>query len=254
MRIAIAGATGTVGRHVAEVAERGGHEVVRMSRSSGVDILTGTGLAEALEGADVVIDVANVATASTSAAVDFFGKSSATLLAAEQAAGVSRHVALSIVGIDGMQTGYYAGKLEQERVVANGAIAWTILRATQFHDFAAQMLARTSFGPIALMPVGRLQPVAAAEVAASLVQLAEGGRNGRVPDLAGPREESLVKMARDYLAATGTRRAVIPLRAPGEMFRALRDGSRLPTPHATLGVQTYAQWLKQLPARPVKTR
>ncbi|MEO7122374.1 MAG: SDR family oxidoreductase [Lacisediminihabitans sp.] len=247
MRIAIAGATGAVGRHVVKAAERGGHEVVRMSRSAGIDIVSGTGLAEALQGADVVIDVASVAAASTSAAVDFFGKSSATLLAAEKAARVSHHITLSIVGIDGFRSGYYAGKVEQERVVMHGPIAWTILRATQFHEFASQLLTQTSFGPIALMPVGRLQPVAAAEVASALVGLAESKQDGRVADLAGPREESLVDMARSYLAATGVRRAVIPLRAPGEMMKGLRDGSRLARPGSTLGTQTYAQWLEQLP-------
>src|SRR6185312_6881175 len=187
-------------------ADRAGHEVVRMSRSTGVDIVTGAGLAEALRGADVVIDAASVAAASTEASVTFFGTSSATLLAAEKAAGVSHHIALSIVGIDGFRSGYYAGKLEQERVVMNGPVAWTILRATQFHEFAAQLLGRASFGSFALMPVGRLQPVAASEVAASLVHLAEANQLGRAADLAGPREESLVEMARGYLAATGTRR------------------------------------------------
>ncbi|MEO6943736.1 MAG: SDR family oxidoreductase [Lacisediminihabitans sp.] len=247
MKIAIAGATGTVGHHVAEAAERGGHEVVRMSRSAGINVVTGAGLAEALQGVEVVIDVASVAAASTSAAVEFFGTSSATLLAAEKAAGVSQHVVLSIVGIDGFRSGYYAGKVEQERVVMNGPVAWTILRATQFHEFASQLLAQTSFGRIAMMPVGRLQPVAATEVASALVHLSESKQNGRAADLAGPREESLVAMARGYLAATGTRRAVIPLRAPGAMLRALRDGSRLPAPGATLGTQTYAQWLQELP-------
>lgn len=247
MRIAVAGATGTVGHHVVEAAERAGHEVVRMSRSTGVDIVTGAGLAEALRGADVVIDAASVAAASTEASVTFFGTSSATLLAAEKAAGVPHHIALSIVGIDGFRSGYYAGKLEQERVVMNGPVAWTILRATQFHEFAAQLLGRASFGSFALMPVGRLQPVAASEVAASLVHLAEANQLGRTADLAGPREESLVEMARGYLAATGTRRRVIPLRAPGEMMRGLRDGSRLPRDGSTLGTQTYAQWLEALP-------
>jgi uncharacterized protein YbjT (DUF2867 family) len=246
VRIAIAGATGTVGRHVVEAAERGGHEVVRMSRSAGVDIVTGIGLAEALLGVDAVIDVASVASGSTSAAVEYFNRSSSTLLAAEKAAGVSHHIALSIVGIDGFRSGYYAGKLEQERVVMNGPVAWTILRATQFHEFAAQLLRQTNFGPIALMPVGRLQPIAAAEVASALARLAETVQYGRAADLAGPREESLVTMARGYLAATGVRRAVIPLRAPGEMLKGLRDGSRLPAAGSTLGTQTYAQWLTEL--------
>lgn len=249
MKLAIAGATGTVGRHVTAAAERGGHEVVRMSRSAGIDIVTGVGLSTALRGVDAVIDVASVASASTSTAVKFFSSSSTTLLASEKSAGVSHHIALSIAGIDGFRGGYYAGKLAQEDVVMSGPVAWTILRATQFHEFASQLLSQASFGPIALMPVGRLQPIAAAEVATALVQVAENTQLGRTADLAGPREESLVEMARGYLAATGVRRAVIPLRAPGELLKALRDGSRLPAAGATLGTQTYAQWLTELPQR-----
>ena len=132
----------------------------------------------------------------------------------------------------------------------NGPVAWTILRATQFHEFAAQLLTQSSFGPLALMPIARLQPVAAAEVAASLLHLAESKLDGRAPDLAGPREESLVEMARGYLAATGVRRAVLPLWVPGEMFRGMRDGSRLPGRDATLGTQTYSEWLRELPTAP----
>jgi uncharacterized protein YbjT (DUF2867 family) len=249
MRIAIAGATGTLGKHVARITQERGHQVVPMSRTAGVDIVTGRGVPEALRGADAVIDVASVASAATDACVAFFRDSSTTLLAAEKAASVPHHVALSIVGIDGISSGYYAGKNAQERVVTTSDAPWTILRATQFHEFAPQMLTQTTFGPVAAVPVGRLQPVAAAEVASALVELAEGRPRGRVTDLAGPRQESLVDMARRYLRATGRRTPVIPLRMPGQMFRAMRDGSVLPGPGATLGSQTFDEWLKQLPSQ-----
>jgi uncharacterized protein YbjT (DUF2867 family) len=245
MKIAIAGATGTVGRHAARVAEQRGHEVVGLSRSLGTDLVSGNGLEEILHGVDAVIDVGNVQTTSTAASVDFFRTTSTNLLAAEKVAGVRHHVALSIVGIDPIDSGYYAGKLEQERVVSAGEVRWTILRATQFHEFVEQTLGRTTFGPFVLMPVGALQPVAAAEVATSLVTLAEGEPRGRAADLGGPRVESLVDMARRYVRAAGIRKPIIPLRAPGALFSAMHRGGLLAGVGATLGSQTFDEWLEE---------
>ncbi|MCU1583786.1 MAG: NAD-dependent epimerase/dehydratase [Microbacteriaceae bacterium] len=245
MRIAIAGATGTVGRHVARVAEQRGHEVVGLSRSLGIDLVSGNGLEEILRAVDVVIDVLGIQSTSTARSVDFFRTTSANLLAAEKVAGVRHHIALSIVGIDPIDSGYYAGKLEQERVVSAGDLPWTILRATQFHEFAELMLRRTSIGPVVLMPVATLRPIAAAEVASALVHLAEGEPRGRVADLGGPRVESLVDMVRRYVRASGTRKPVIPLRAPGALFSAMRRGALLPGAGATLGSQTFDEWLEE---------
>jgi uncharacterized protein YbjT (DUF2867 family) len=243
MRIAIAGFTGTVGRHVARVAEQSGHEVVGLSRSAGIDLVTGEGLVERLSGVDAVIDVVGVQTTSTKASVDFFRTTSTNLLAAGKAAGVHHHVALSIVGIEPIDSGYYAGKLEQERLVSAGDVPWTILRATQFHEFVELMLRRASFGPLVLIPVATLRPVAAAEVASALVRLAEGEARGRVADLGGPRVESLVEMVRRYVRAAGIRKPVIPLRVPGAMFSAMRRGALLPGAGAALGSQTFDEWL-----------
>jgi uncharacterized protein YbjT (DUF2867 family) len=166
------------------------------------------------------------------------------------AAGVRHHIALSIVGIDPIDSGYYAGKLEHERVVSAGDVPWTILRATQFHEFAEQILRRTSIGPVIVIPVATLQPVAAAEVATALVHLAEGEARGRVAELGGPRVESLVDMVRRYVRAAGFDKPVIPLRAPGAMFSAMRRGALLPGAGAilgspTLGSQTFAAWLAE---------
>ena len=151
MRIAVAGGTGVVGRHAVEAARAAGHEVVVLSRSSGADVLTGAGLDERMQGADAVIDVTNTTTLSAAKAVKFFETATRNLLAAESRAGVTHHVALSIVGIDGIDASYYAGKLAQERAVAAGSVPFTIARAGQFHEFAGQLLSRMS-GPVAVLP------------------------------------------------------------------------------------------------------
>ncbi|NKF30926.1 NAD-dependent epimerase/dehydratase family protein, partial [Pseudomonas sp. BGM005] len=128
MRIAVAGGTGVVGRHTVAAAQAAGHDVVVLSRSAGVDVITGVGLDTALQGVGAVIDVTNTTTLSATKAVAFFERATRTLLAAEESAGVEHHVALSIVGIDGIDASYYAGKLAQERAVAAGSVPFTIAR------------------------------------------------------------------------------------------------------------------------------
>jgi uncharacterized protein YbjT (DUF2867 family) len=158
-------------------------------------------------------------------------------------AGTSHHVALSIVGIDRAPEGYYAGKVAQEKLVESGPVPWTILRATQFHEFAEQIYARAKIGPFHVAPRMRTQPIAAREVAEHLVTLAEAGPAGRVAELAGPREESLVEMVRGFARAQGSRAWIPRIPLPGPGGRAQRDGSLLPGPGAVLGSQTFAQWL-----------
>lgn len=241
MRMAVAGGTGVVGRHVVELARDRGHEVTVLARSRGVDLTTGAGLD--LAGVDTVIDVSSVQTLSAVEATRFFTAVTRTLLAAGQAAGVGHHLVLSIVGTDAAPYGYYAGKLAQEHLVAGSPVPWTILRATQFHEFAAQLLTRMRRGPVALVPVMRSQPVAAREVAARLVDLAESGPAGRVADLAGPRAEHMVDLVRRWARATGTRARVLALPLPGGLGRAMRDGTLLPGEGALLGIQTFDDWL-----------
>ena len=243
MKIAVAGGTGTVGTHVVSVARAQGHEVVVLSRSAGVDLVTGAGLDAALTGVSAVVDVASLQTQSAEASTRFFSAVTTNLLAAEGRAGVSHHVALSIVGIDGSRYGYYQGKLAQERLLRESGAPFTVLRATQFHEFAQQMVAQLSFGPFTAVPSMRTQPVAAREVATRLVALAAGAPEGRVTDLAGPREENLARMVRAYLRATGRHGLVMPLRLPGAAFVSMRDGSLLPGADADLGTQTYDEWV-----------
>jgi uncharacterized protein YbjT (DUF2867 family) len=243
MRIAVAGGTGRVGRHVVAVARERGHDVVVLARSTGVDLVEGTGVADALAGVDAVIDVATTTIMSAAKASEFFEATSRMLLTAEKAAGVGHHLVLSIVGIDGVDAGYYAGKLAHERAVMAGDIPWTILRATQFHEFAGQVLERGTFGPFRLAMRMRTQPIAAREVAERLVDLAEAEPSGRARDLAGPREESLVEMIRAYARAQGIRGPIPAFSLPGAWGRALRSGKALPGPDAMLGRQTFEEWL-----------
>lgn len=243
MKIAVAGGTGTVGRHVVDVVRERGHEAVVLSRSHGVDLVSGSGAAEALQGVAAVVDVTSTRTMSAKASTEFFTTVTRRLLASEQAAGVGHHLALSIVGVDRAPHGYYAGKVAQERLVEGGAVPWTILRATQFHEFASQIYGQIRLGPVVAVPRMKSEPVAAREVATRLVELATGAPAGRVPDLGGPRVESMAVMVRAYAHHTGKKSPIVEIPLPGGMGRAMRDGSlvtRAPADHGTL---TYAQWL-----------
>ncbi|GAA1778886.1 SDR family oxidoreductase [Agromyces lapidis] len=247
MRIAVAGGTGTVGRHVVDVAREHGHVVVILARSAGVDLISGDGLAEALAGVDAVVDTANIASIDREAAERFFTTSSRNLLAAEARAGVRHHVLLSIVGIDAAPYGYYEAKLAQERVVEQGAVPWTILRATQFHEFAGQMAGRLRVAGVQLAPRMRTQPVAAREVGERLVELAEHPATGRARELAGPREEQLAEMVRRLVRAEGRRGPVLPIALPFKGMSEMRHGAVLPGPEAMLGRQSFDEWLASVP-------
>ncbi len=247
MRIAVAGGTGLMGSHVVEVARRRGHDAVALSRHGGVDLMTGAGLRAALAGAETVIAVSNVDSMKTDVAVSFFAGATRNLLATERRSGVTHHVALTIVGADAAPEGYYAGKLTQERLIETGDVPWTILRSTQFHEFAALMFVSVRSGPLHAAPRGRVQPVAAREVAEHLVALAEAGPGGRVAEIAGPREESLADMVRAYARAIGHRGWMPELSLPGPYGRAQRNGSLLPKPGAVIGRQTFDEWLDALP-------
>lgn len=225
MRIAVAGGTGTVGRHVVKAAERRGHEVVVLTRRSGVDVTRGVGIDAALAGVDALVDVVNTTTLSTRRAVSFFAASTRNLLAAEARVGVPHHVALSIVGIDGIDSSYYAGKLAQERLVLASRVPHTIARAAQFHEFAEQIAAQTTVGPVTVVPRTLSRPVAASEVGAHLVEVAEAGPAGRAPDLVGPEEHTLADMIRRMYAHDGVSRRILDLRFPGRYGAGLASGA-----------------------------
>jgi len=246
MRIAIAGATGVVGRHVVDVVHEHGHTAVGLSRAAGIDLLDLTAVDRAVTGADAVIDVSSIGTTSGAASERFFRAATTNLLTAGAARGVAHHVALSIVNIDRAPSGYYAGKVLQERLVERADVPWSILRATQFHEFAAQMLERGHLGPFRVVPIMRTQPVAAREVAERLVEIAVSDARGRATDLAGPQEEDLVDLARRYARAVHIRGPLVPVPLPGAMGTAMRTGALLPNPDADRAVATFTTWLHDL--------
>lgn len=243
MRIAVAGATGVIGQQVVRSAAAAGHSVVGLSRASGVDLLGADGLAARLDGVDAVVDVTNVSTLRRAPSVAFFETVTRNLLAAEQAAGVGHHLALSIVGVDRVPSGYYQGKLRQEEVVAAGDVPWTVLRATQFHEFPGQLAARVR-GPVVPVPRMRSATVATSEVADQLVSLAAGPATGHAPDMSGPEVHDMPSLVRRLFAARGVRRRVVALRVPGRAGRLMREGGLLPVTPGVVGRMTFSQWLE----------
>lgn len=243
-KIAVAGGTGVLGRHVVEVAGKRRYDVVTLAHSRGVDLVAGTGLDGTLDDVEAVVDVTSIQTQSARASERFYGAVTRNLLQAEKAAGVGHHVALSIVGADKAPSGYYAGKVLQERLVTESVVPWSLLRATQFHEFVGQIMERLRRGRFVIVPRMRSQPVAAGEVAGRLIDLVEAGPSGRVPDLGGPREEDAVDMVRAFKAATGAKVWIVPVPFPGALGRALRDGSLVAGDGADHGTQTYADWLR----------
>jgi uncharacterized protein YbjT (DUF2867 family) len=246
MRIAVLGATGVVGRHVAAVARERGHDVVACSRAAGVDLATSEGLASALEGCAAAIDVTNVTTMRRARAFQYFESAARNLQSAAATSDVPHLLVLSIVGVSVLRrVGYYDAKLAQERLLLNGAVPATVLRATQFHEFPGTLLARMAVGPVALIPRMRVQTIAARSVAERLVDLAgEGPHRGRRPDLGGPGPTaSMAGLARAVLAATRDRRRVVEVPFPGA-GRAVAAGALLPAEDADLVGPTFVEWLE----------
>jgi uncharacterized protein YbjT (DUF2867 family) len=243
MRIAIAGGTGRIGRLTAAALESAGHQTVALSRAAGVDLVSGSGLAAALRGADAVIDVTNTSAPGEGEIVEFFGTATANLLAAEEAAGVGHHVLLSIVGIDhGQRVPHYAGKRAQERLVTAGPVPWTVVRATQFHDFAAMVAERSARDGVAAIAPLLVQPIAHADVAAELADTATAAPLRRAIEIAGPETQDLVDMARRTFAVRGKDITLVPT------WRAffgpdMAGEVLLPGADARLGKITFADWL-----------
>ena len=243
MKIAVAGGTGTVGRPTVDAVRASGHEAVVLSRAEGVDLFAGSGIDAALAGVDAVIDTANVSTLTAADATSFYTTATGNLIAAARRAGVGHVVLLSIVGIDRIPYDYYAGKVAQERVVEASAVPWTIVRATQFHEFAAQLYQRAKLGPLHIAPRARVQPIAAAEVGAHLATVAADPAQGRARDIGGPREERLDEMVRAYARHQGRRGWIPSVSLPGAQMKGMRAGDALPGPDAVLGTETFAAWL-----------
>jgi uncharacterized protein YbjT (DUF2867 family) len=256
MKIIVAGGTGRAGRVVAALAAQAGHDVRALARSTGgpplpvplvrADLLSGLGLAEALDGADAVLDLSNTSAASHRRASRFFTTATRRLVDAERAAGVQHHVVLSIVGADRFPLGYYRAKVDQERtgaaLCAAAGVVHTVARVTQFHDFAAMTYAGGRVGPLVLAAPLHLRPVDLHDVATHLLDVLEQREGGRAPDLSGPRPEELDEMVALYAARQPVRRRVVRLPLPGPFGRANRARVLAPEDgkHGHIG---FGDWL-----------
>jgi uncharacterized protein YbjT (DUF2867 family) len=252
MKIVVIGGTGLIGSKTVERLRKKGHEVVAAAPSTGVNTLTGEGLAEALAGAQVVIDVANSPSFEDKPALEFFETSGRNLLAAEKAAGVRHHVALSVVGTDrltgsgpGSLSGYFRAKLAQENLIKTSGIPFTIVHATQFFEFVkgiAQSGADAS--TVRLSPV-LMQPIAADDVAAAVANTAlEEPINGMI-EVAGPDQIRQDELVRQYLSATGDARKVVTDPKAGYFGIAVNDQSLVPEDSPRLGATHFSNWLKR---------
>jgi uncharacterized protein YbjT (DUF2867 family) len=251
MKIAVAGATGRVGRHVVDVLEAGGHDVVAMSRSSGVDVIAGKGLVEALAGVESVIDVASGPSPDREAATTFFITAARNLQEAGKRAGVQRMIVVSIIGIDRFTAGYMAAKVAHERAMLSGPIPVRVLRAAQFHEFVAQIVEWGKQGEVSYVPRMRTQLVAARTVAQALADLATDPRSAPAPagepvlEIAGPRAENLVDIATRLAARRSDRLRIEGVSNAADPDLALYEtGALLPGPNATLAGPTFDEWLE----------
>ncbi|WP_040811493.1 SDR family oxidoreductase [Nocardia concava] len=248
MKIAVTGATGRLGRHVVEVLAEQGHEAIAIARSGGVDIVTGAGLAAALTGVEVIIDVASTPSPEQRTATEFFTAAARNLQRFGAEAGVRRLVVVSIIGIDGSTAGYNAAKLVHEQAVLAGPIPAQIVRSAQFAEFVGQLVQWGTRGDTASVPRMRTQLVAARSVAETLVDFATAAdleiSGAPFPEVAGPREENLAEMARLLADRLGAPARIEEVSDPGNPDRdVFENGGLLPGPGAILAGPTYRQWL-----------
>jgi uncharacterized protein YbjT (DUF2867 family) len=251
-KIAVAGATGRVGRHVVDVLRARGHEVVPMSRSAGVDVVTGDGLADALTGVTGVIDVASGSSPDHDEAVAFFTAAARNLHEVGERAGVQRMVEVSIIGVDQLTGGYGAAKLAHEQAMLAGPIPTRVLRAAQFYELVPQIVDWGRQGDVSYVQRMRIQPVAARTVAEALVDLATapewstnaGPSEAPIPEVAGPRVEELVDLAGRLVAQRGDAVRIEGVSDPAYPDRELHEsGGLLPHPHAAVAGPTFDEWL-----------
>ena len=244
MKIVVIGGTGLIGSKLVQKLRASGHEAVPASPNTGVDTLTGEGLAEVLKGCDVVVDVANSPSFEDAAVLDFFRRSGANLLAAEAKAGVRHHVALSVVGTDRLQqSGYFRGKQAQEELVRAGGIPYTIVQSTQFFEFVGGIAQSAGSGPVLRLSSASVQPISSDDVAAAMHDAALAPPLNGTLEIAGPERFALSDLVGMYLKTKGDARRVEPDAQAPYFGAVLQAGTLVPAGQARLGTARFGQWL-----------
>ena len=245
MKIVVIGGTGLIGSKTVTILRQRGHQVVAASPQSGVNTLTGEGLDDALTGAQVVVDLANSPSFEDKAVLEFFRTSEGNLLPAEEAAGVRHHVALSIVGIDRSDNGYFRAKVAQEKLIEASGIPYTIVRSTQFMEFLGGIADSSAAGNTVRLPPVSFQPIAADDVAATVADAALAEPRNGVVEIAGPERAPFNEVVARYLKAIGDPREVVS-DPEAQYWRAqVEERSLVPLGEAHLGRIDLDQWLRR---------
>lgn len=250
MKIVVIGGSGLIGSNIVNRLRLDGHETVAASPSTGVNTLTGQGLAEALEGAQVVVDVTNSPSFEDRAVLEFFETSTRNLLVTEATAGVKHHLALSIVGTDRLpDNGYFRAKVAQETLIKNSGIPYTILRATQFFEFIEGIINAGVDGDTIRLSPALIQPIAADDVSAALADLAVGEPVNGTIEVGGPERFPLDDLARKFLAARGDNRQVFPDVHARYFGSELDDRSLVTSDNSRIGAKRFKNWLNRSPSQ-----
>src|SRR5262245_29343034 len=249
MKIVVIGGTGLIGSKVVANLNQKGHEAIAAAPKTGVNTMTGEGLEEAMAGTQVAIDLANSPSFEDKAVLDFFETSGRNLLAAEAAAGVRHHVALSIVGTDRTDNGYFRAKVAQEKLIKGSGIHYTIIRATQFLEFLGGIAASSADGNVVKLPPISFQPIAADDVAASVADVALAPPRNGIVEIAGPERGPFNEMVARYLTAIGDPRKVVSDPAAGYWGGRVEEQSLVPLGEVRLGRIGFDEWLRRSQAK-----
>jgi len=245
MKIVVIGGTGLIGSKTVTILRQRGHDVVAASPNTGVNTITGEGLKEAIAGAQVVVDLANSPSFEDKVVLEFFETSERNLLPAEAAAGIRHHVALSIVGIDRSDNGYFRAKVAQEKLIKTSGIPYTIIRSTQFLEFLGAIANSSADGNIVRISPGLFQPIAADDVAAIVADVALAAPRNGIVEIAGPERTPFNEFVARYLKAVGDPRKVVSDPEARYYGGRVEERSLVPLGEARLGRITFDEWLRR---------